>query len=690
MVPKTLSPLAVHVVSHSHMSSQVPASRLVQEFYARLSRGVRPTGIPVRHWAASLDGSGVLVTPNQPPLADAKRNAVILLIDQPFFDAREKWKGYVERLVSSLDKERDLLLPVSICGDAHRIARSLNNINCIPVADPNNVAGDEHVFQALFTAILGLLPESVAQGRPIEATHTMDSDIVLPRVFLCHAKSDGDKLARQIRQYIYEETQLTCFFDTHDIPHGRAVRESIQTSISTSCLLVIWTDQLLESRWCQFEILEARKQQRPIVVLDALDQQSPRIFPFLGNMPVIRWRGHVGFVVSGLLQELIRTRHVRALFEVLRADDPNKPAFMLHPPDLVEASRVIAPSDARIKSSISPYQIVVYPDPPLPAEELTFLAEAFPSLALHSLSEWAALRAARALPERSDERSARPAPLSSLPIGLSISEADNWAAYGLISEHQDEFALDLSRQLILLGAKLLWGGDLRPAGLGVGLEKLVRAYHQADHAPQDHIACYLAWPVHRNVSAIDLQDRRAFADLICLPRPEVQDADQTALNAICFSMMRQKLAENCAARIVLGGKLKGYAGRYPGVVEEALETINQHRPLYLIGGFGGASRAIYDTISQVNGGTVLREAWDAYSKNPEIEPMQIQYRVLAKQLNLDLTVDFESVLDCFVNLGLNGLSKANRLTESENQRLAESRDIHEILALLVKGLSQVG
>jgi hypothetical protein len=70
--------------------------------------------------------------------------------------------------------------------------------------------------------------------------------------------------------------------------------------------------------------------------------------------------------------------------------------------------------------------------------------------------------------------------------------------------------------------------------------------------------------------------------------------------------------------------------------------------------------------------------------------MHMHYRDLAKQLNLGFTVDYDSVLDCFLDLSLDGLSKANRLTEAENERLADSQDIHEILALLVKGLAQLG
>src|SRR3982751_6707516 len=51
--------------------------------------------------------------------------------------------------------------------------------------------------------------------------------------------------------------KFSCFFDTYDIPHGYPVRKSIEDSIHESVVLVIWTDKLLDSSWCQLEIIEA-------------------------------------------------------------------------------------------------------------------------------------------------------------------------------------------------------------------------------------------------------------------------------------------------------------------------------------------------------------------------------------------------------------------------------------------------
>ncbi|MHC2282159.1 hypothetical protein ACVME8_008802 [Bradyrhizobium diazoefficiens] len=678
-------PLAVHIIMQvSDPKAKNPTRALATEIYSRLMRGPRPAAIPTRVWVGNPIAHHKGKLPAQPPLDEAERNVVILLVDQQFFESRRQWEHYLEVLEKARRPNRDLILPISICGDAHRVSSALSDVNHVPVKDSETVADDELVFQAILTAVLRLIPEGDPRSPP------SGLGMVPPRVFLCHSKTDGDALARSLRRYVYEQTQLTCFFDTHDIPHGHGVRDSIKSSIAASCVLVLWTDRLLESRWCQFEILEARSQQRPLLILDALSFHSPRVFPFFSNMPVIRWRKDPGRVLSALLLELVRTRHIRVLFESLRDSEAHYPRFMLHPPDIMDASSVMRTNDGECATIASNGELVVYPDPPLPAEELSFLREAFPKIHLHSLSEWTALRAAGILPDPlSSPARKRQSPLSSFSIGLSVSSAESWTSLGLIAEHQDDYVIDIARELILLGARLLWGGDLRPDGIGVRLESLVQAYHQADHAPQDHIACYLAWPIHHNVPARDIQARRTFADVQCLPNPTSEDVHPGALNAICFSLMRRQLASESQARILLGGRLSEYMGRYPGIAEEALETIRSGGALYIIGGFGGASRAVYDAIADPGSSATLEVGWRERSMDPAVQEMNAAYDALAQSLDFDLRVDHPGMIRCFGEFGLAELSRRNRLTADENARLAYSQDIREIIALLVRGLTRL-
>jgi TIR domain len=302
-VSSSQKPLAIHILLHEGGPNSAGAARgLATGLYTRLVRGARPTGIPVHAWAGKAGPTGEIALPRPLPLKDSRRNAVLPLVDQSFFDARAAWQPFFEDMEEQFDTTRDVLLPVSIGSDAHRVSRMLTNLNCIPATDPENLLQDERVYQAILTGILRLVPETEIPGisRPDCTLPEKRPGIGPPRVFLCHTKSDGADLALELRRYIYENTQLTCFFDTHDIPHGHAVRQFIQASLAESCLLVLWTDRLLESRWCQFEILEARRQQRPILIVDALSRQAPRLFPYFGNMPVVRWRDNPDEIVSSL------------------------------------------------------------------------------------------------------------------------------------------------------------------------------------------------------------------------------------------------------------------------------------------------------------------------------------------------------------------------------------------------------
>jgi hypothetical protein len=579
---------------------------------------------------------------------------------------------------------RDVVLPVSIFGEAHRVSPAFRDINHVPVADPEKLLTDEEVYQAILTTLLrSILSPSLAGTVVLPEA---DVKAALPRVFFCHCKADGDSLARKLRGYLYEHTQLSGFFDMHDIPHGQGVHETIRSAIAESCLLVVWTDNLLQSRWCQFEILEARSQQRPLLVLDALRVQAPRVFPFLSNMPVVRWSNNPGELMSRLLLELVRTNHISLLFQSLSTRVTPAPRFMLHPPDIMEANNVLRTHSTEPAAPGESSAIVVYPDPPLPAEELIFLGQAFPTLHLHSLSEWTALQAAGLLSTTESPAETHPCPLSGLSIGLSVSSAESWPRMGLIPEHQDDYIVDIARQLILLGARLLWGGDLRPEGLGGRLEQLVQQYHQADHAPQDHIASYLAWPNYRDVPPKEIEKRRKFADVECLPNPQPQGKPSYALDALAFSLMRRQLAAHSRARIVLGGRLSAYRGRYPGIVEEAWETLLAGGALYIVGGFGGASRAVYDAIVRPGSANDLEQAWNERCKDKTIADNNADYDALARSFNLDLRVDHPGLLQRLGEYGIDGLCRHNGLSEADNARLATSQDLPEIISLLVQGL----
>jgi hypothetical protein len=62
--------------------------------------------------------------------------------------------------------------------------------------------------------------------------------------------------------------------------------------------------------------------------------------------------------------------------------------------------------------------------------------------------------------------------------------------------------------------------------------------------------------------------------------------------AASYSGLRRQMAENTHSRVLVGGKLRGFLGAMPGVVEEAIFAIERRQPIYMAGGFGGATTAI--------------------------------------------------------------------------------------------------
>ena len=62
--------------------------------------------------------------------------------------------------------------------------------------------------------------------------------------------------------------------------------------------------------------------------------------------------------------------------------------------------------------------------------------------------------------------------------------------------------------------------------------------------------------------------------------------------ALELTTLRREITKRLdpGCRICLGGKTSGYEGREPGIQEEAQLALEYNKPLYLMGGFGGATR----------------------------------------------------------------------------------------------------
>ena len=254
-------------------------------------------------------------------------------------------------------------------------------------------------------------------------------------------------------------------------------------------------------------------------------------------------------------------------------------------------------------------------------------------------------------------------------IAISMSESPDMAVLGFSDDHFREAVAEFSIYLLASGAKLAYGDDLRPRGLTELLFKLVTRYRRQEDTDA-RVIDYLAWPVHVCMKAADLDalaaELRGFAQLALIgqdgrrmsmedrhtvPPHEPEDREWgTGLTA-----MRKTMRGETDARIVLGGRVEGYRGRMPGIAEEALLSFDAGQPLFLVGGFGGCTRDIAETVGLVDSWVGSRSAW----------PGRQQFK---RYTQTDLH---------------------NGLSGEENQLLARTPHLEQAVTLVMRGLRRL-
>ena len=221
-------------------------------------------------------------------------------------------------------------------------------------------------------------------------------------------------------------------------------------------------------------------------------------------------------------------------------------------------------------------------------------------------------------------------PLGEYAVAISISESPDMPILGLAKEHLDDAMAEIARHLLAMGARLMYGGDLRPQGFTEVLFELV-ARHKRDTVVGDDrpsVSNFLAWPVHVSLPSEQLKhladELSGIAELVYLnsegnvitPEHRQRLAPKLPTNAEWvsgLSSMREVMTRMCDARVLLGGRVDNFKGRMPGVAEEALTALRAGKPLFLLGGFGGCARDIAEDLGLATAGLARRKDWSGRS-----------------------------------------------------------------------------
>lgn len=128
--------------------------------------------------------------------------------------------------------------------------------------------------------------------------------------------------------------------------------------------------------------------------------------------------------------------------------------------------------------------------------------------------------------------------------------------------------------------------------------------------------------------------------------------------------MRRVMREATQARVVLGGRVAGYKGTMPGIAEEALLSLQKRQPLFLLGGFGGCTRDIAETLGLVEPWAGSRPDW----------PGRQKFAAFSSDTG---SRDASTYL-------------SNGLSEDENATLARTPHIDQATILVMRGLHRLG
>lgn len=260
-------------------------------------------------------------------------------------------------------------------------------------------------------------------------------------------------------------------------------------------------------------------------------------------------------------------------------------------------------------------------------------------------------------------------PLSHHSIAISISDSPDMAVLGLSDEHLHDAMAEVARYMLAMGARLVYGGDLRSGGFTEVLFELV-ARHRRDADLGDErvgVTNYFPWPAHVSLHPEEVKQRveelHGVAELVFLTADgKVMSLDERQQLtprqagdeewAGSLTAMREVITTKSDVRIVLGGRVKAFKGKMPGVAEEALTALKAGQPLFLLGGFGGCARDIAEDLGLVPAWSVTRPPWPGRGD--------------------------------FANLTAEDLN--NGLDTEENATLATSVHIDQAVTLILRGL----
>lgn len=338
-------------------------------------------------------------------------------------------------------------------------------------------------------------------------------------------------------------------------------------------------------------------------------------------------------------------------------------------------------------------------------------------------------------------------------IGFSLAESEDLLELGFGPEHQREVILSIARGVLREGADLCYGGSLQSDGTftldlidlssaeqreaaspgnraSIRIGRLFNpitwpAYEQLTVAHEAQwIDCYTAVRVTREDAGIEPTPDDDAVEPTPLNPPVTDDEKQAEMErqererlraerravhvAAVLSRMRRTQIDGFSvpapfgrrgkkkieAAILLGGKVTNSKGLCPGLIEEGVNAMQKRIPVFLLGGFGGATRVLTDALEARNENArrkVLDDAFNRFEDSPRFTAITrgLEHCPLPEGIPSPAELRDE-IGKFFTTQGANiEATLRNGLSAAENRILFRSTDPFEIARLILAGLREV-
>lgn len=664
-------PLAVHIIWHPSDNDVVDP--ILEAASKHLSRDIarpfsRNLNIPIFFYSSNSP----VVVPRDFPRALAARN-VIFVCTSVNTGGHDSWNDYI-RSIPCDGSFRFVPVALSREGLEHGGEGSLKNLNFIRAYEWPKASVQQY-------AILFMAHEIYRHGfvEIKEGDKGKSSSI---KIFLSHAKSgDTGRLhAEAIKRFI-ESTNMSHFFDAVDISPGFKFDAEIVNHIKDSTVVAIESDAYSSRYWCQREILCAKEHQRPMIAVNCLEDYEDRIFPASSNVPCIHVapkaplsKSDILRVLTAAILETIRHHHALKSLEYYQSRGwiGKGCALVSRPPEIRHL--LTLKKEGKIKQ-------ICYPEPPIYSEEADWhhQLEIDTFTPLWSRSESHLLKGQR--------------------VGISISDVSNdeFIDNHLPASQSVRLAQDLARHLLARSCTLIYGGDLRKDGFTEFILGEAIALKNRLNIEEIHVENVLAWPIYKADKEIIAwrSKYRAVMKTVenVVPDDIAGDVDRdnylvpsTPQNKYywsrCLTEMRLNSIDSSHARIYAGGKLFGYNGKMPGVLEEILIAIDKKKPIFLLGAFGGVVGEVCKVLRGDSYPASLTEAWQV-THNAGYFDLQTIARAQGMQ------ADYDQMKTVLTGLDMPTLYKNAGLDEENYLQLMESPFVDECVHLIMQGLKNI-